>query len=96
MISKKKLEEATLECCIRLYEASVPSVDFNHLVKNAKINERGEKEIPFEDYIMDFDVSMEIINEIIEEYKIDKGYEHTFKVKIYQGCSPKYNLKHKT
>ena len=94
MMAKKKLDEAVLDCYVRLYKSSVPSVDFNYLVKNAKINEQGEKEIPFEDYIIDFDVSMEIINEIIKEYKIDKDYEHQFKVTIYQGCSPKYNKKY--
>jgi hypothetical protein len=94
MMAKKKLDEAVLDCYVRLYKSSVPSVDFNYLVKNAKINEQGEKEIPFEDYIIDFDVSMEIINEIIKEYKIDKDYEHPFKVTIYQGCSPKYNKKY--
>ncbi len=93
MNATPKEEKAIAECYRRLFKASTPPADFDLLVENAKINEQGEKEIPFEDYIIDFDVSMEIINEIIKEYKIDKDYEHPFKVTIYQGCSPKYNKK---
>ncbi|NQW35430.1 MAG: hypothetical protein HQ471_00345 [Flavobacteriales bacterium] len=93
MIREKKLNEAVMECYIRLYKASVPSVDFNDLIKNAKINEQGQKEIPYNDYLIDFDLETEIINGIIKEYKIGKFYANRFKATIYLGCSPKYKLK---
>ena len=93
MIREKKLKEAVMECYIRLYKASVPSVDFNDLIKNAKINEQGQKEIPYNDYLIDFDLETEIINGIIKEYKIGEFYANRFKATIYLGCSPKYKLK---
>ena len=93
MIREKKLKEAVMECYIRLYKASEPSVDFNDLIKNAKINEQGQKEIPYNDYLIDFDLETEIINGIIKEFKIDKLFANRFKATIYLGCSPKYKLK---
>ena len=38
-------EKAIWECYRRLYKASTPSADFDELVKNASINESGEKQI---------------------------------------------------
>jgi len=85
----KREEEAILECYRRLFKASTPSGDFDELVSNATLNERGEKDIPFMDYEIEEKVMSNIINDIGNELKI-KGYKkRMFEITIHLGCSPK-------
>lgn len=89
-LATKNEEKAIWECYRRLYKASTPSTDFDELVKNASINELGEKEIDFNSYeICEYQFS-EIIQEVIKEYKIKKWRRQMFKNTITLGCSPKF------
>jgi len=72
-----------------LFKASTPSGDWDELLKNATINERGEKEIPFMDYEINADEMDRIFNDIMKKYKIRKYRISQFRFEIYLGCSPK-------
>jgi hypothetical protein len=88
MRATKKEEKLILNCFRELYKKSTPSGDFDSLMENATINERGEKEIPMDDYIID----RELFKEIVDKYKNKiKGPEYrkrAFSTTIYLGCSP--------
>jgi len=83
-------EKAIWECYRRLYKASTPSADFDELVKNASINESGEKQIDFNSYEIDYETYNQIIKDIIKEYKIQKWKRQLFTNTISLGCSPKF------
>jgi hypothetical protein len=88
-IATKNEEAALMECYRRLYKASTPSADFDKLVENAKLNERGQKVIPFNDYELEQADLDRIINEVMREYKIRKYRRQAFTATIYLGCSPR-------
>jgi hypothetical protein len=93
MKATNKEEKAMLECYRRLFKASTPSGDFDDLVSNAKLNKRGQKEIPFMDYEIEEEMMSNIVNEVTAEFKI-KGYrKNAFRASIYLGCSPKTKTK---
>jgi hypothetical protein len=72
-----------------MFKASTPSGDWDELLKNATINERGEKEIPFMDYEIDKDEMENIFNKAMKKYRIPKYRVSQFKFAVYLGCSPK-------
>ena len=77
-------------CYIDMYSHSTPKGDFKELVKNATINERGEKEIPFDDYLM----KKAEYDEILEFYKSFLIYNFEKRKLRYQinlGCSPRHD-----
>ena len=86
---KVSKEEKLLRSCYReLFTNSEPPADFDELVKNATLNERGEKEIPF----MDHEIEDALLYEIIEKYAKQvkpKWRQPRFKNTILLGCSPK-------
>lgn len=90
MIKWDKVLHETYEL---LFKASEPSVDFNNLVENASINERGEKEIPFMDYEIDEDVMSGIMESQVKKYKMKPYDKRGFNIAIYLGCSPKTKYK---
>ena len=85
-------EKAMWECYRRLFSQSTPSGDFDKLVENATINDRGQKEIPFMDYEIDESVCMEIIEKTLKDFKIKKYLHSRFKTTILLGCSPKFKV----
>lgn len=90
-MKKEKLEKAMMHCYRQLFAYSTPSVSFDDLVENAKVNDRGQKEIPFMDYEISQKHADEIIEQTIKDFKIKpKYYAHGFKTSIYLGCSPKF------
>jgi hypothetical protein len=85
-----KEKEALTECYRKLYKASSPSANFDKLIKNATINENGEKIIDYNAYeICEYEF-FEIISDIIKEYKIKTHRQDLFKNTILLGCSPKF------
>ena len=93
MEKKDKITQALWDCLVELFAKSTPSADFNKLVEEAPINERGQKEIPFMDYEIDFDEMEEIIDKHrtkFLKYSRNKHFhERQFNFNIYLGCSPK-------
>ena len=72
-----------------LYEHAEPSVDFDDLLINAEINERGQKIIPFMDYEISDAVMSEIMDAFKKEYHMSKRNQYMYDVTILLGCSPK-------
>jgi len=83
-----KEEKQFFECYRELYLKSNPSADFDKLVENASLNERGEKEISFNDYVIDDNHLHEIIEKHAKKIK-PKWKQVRFKNTILLGCSPK-------
>jgi hypothetical protein len=50
-----KLYNLVMDCYRELYREATPSADFDELVKNAPINDEGQKMIDFNAYEIDFD-----------------------------------------
>jgi type IV secretory pathway VirB4 component len=85
-----KEEEAMRECYRKLYKASTPPADFDELLKNATINENGQKVIDYNAHeICEYEFS-EIMSDVIKEYKIRTHRQDLFKNTILLGCSPKF------
>ena len=85
-----KHDKAILDCYIELYNNSEPKADFNELLKNATINELGEKIIDFDNYLINENTFDEIIDNIIKKYNYKSYQKQQFKNTIYLGCSPKF------
>jgi len=83
-----KGEKLMKDCYQELFANSEPPADFDELVKNATVNKRGEKVIPF----MDHEIEDALLYEIIEKYAKclkPKWKQLRFKNTILLGCSPK-------
>jgi len=88
-MKQKKVDKLLLETYTRMFALSEPTADFIKLVKEAKLNEQGKKEIPFlEHEITEFNYDKVILT-MIKKYKL-RGYMiRQFKHTIALGCSPK-------
>jgi hypothetical protein len=87
---QNKIDEALFDCYRELFANSTPAGDFDKLVENATINERGQKEIPFDDYEISEERFQEIIKETLIKHKVPKRLHHSFSVAIHLGCSPRF------
>ena len=85
-----KIDLALFDCYRELFANSTPKGDFDKLVENASVNERGQKEIPFDDYEISEDRFQEIIKEILTKHKVPKTLHQSFSVAIHLGCSPRF------
>jgi len=90
-MTSKSIDKALMHCYRELFANATPSASFDELLKNATINERGQREIPFLDYEIEESKFDEIIDDTIKVYKI-KGaiLKQSFKNTILFGCSPKF------
>jgi phosphotransferase system IIA component len=86
----KKIDEAIYECYIQLYKNSEPTADFQKLVDEAHINERGQKIIDFNSYEISEKKYYEIIECILKEKKLSKFEKTIVKNSVALGCSPKF------
>lgn len=88
-----KNEQIVLNIYRDLYLNSEPSADFDSLVKNAKINERGEKVINFLDYEITKEKQDEIFKKHLYEKRLTKLDKNAISISVMLGCSPKTKLK---
>ena len=88
---RKKLTdyEILLEIFRRVYAVSEPPADFDELVANAELNDRGEKDIKFMNYECEDKVMQDIFNETIAKYKIKGHRAKALAFSFWLGCSPK-------
>lgn len=84
-----KDDQAIMECYTLLYKESTPSANFEELVENANINERGQKVIDFNSYEIDEELYKSIVESVIKKYKFKNYKVQQFKNTIALGCSPK-------
>lgn len=94
-MKRKKLTdyEILLEIYRRVYAVSEPPADFDELVANAELNERGEKVIKFLEYECEESVMQQIFDEIMAKYKIKGQRQKQFSFSFWLGCSPKSKVK---
>lgn len=86
---EKKIEDSMMECYIRLFSESTPQGDFEKMVSEAEVNERGQKVIPFDQYEIEREKMDSIIEEVFTKSKLPKYYKIPFTNGILLGCSPK-------
>lgn len=87
---KRKTDyEILLEIYRNVYAVSEPPADFDELVANAELNERGEKVIKFMDYECEESVMQNIFDETMTKYKIKGQRQKQFSFSFWLGCSPK-------
>ena len=94
-MKRKKLTdyEILLEIYRKVYAVSEPPADFDELVANAELNERGEKDIKFINYQCDEAVMLQIFDETMHKYKIKGRKINQFSFSFWLGCSPKSKIK---
>ena len=85
-----KITEALYDCYRQLFANSNPKGDFDALVESADVNERGQKEIPFNDYEIDEAIFQQIIQDTLKKHKVPKSLHRSFSIAIHLGCSPKF------
>jgi len=91
---KRKTDyEILLEIYRKVYAVSEPPTDFDELVANAELNERGEKVIKFLEYECDEAVMQQIFDETMAKYKIKGQRQKQFSFSFWLGCSPKSKVK---
>jgi hypothetical protein len=89
MKREKRNDKILHELYRRAFAASTPKGDFDYLLENATINERGQKEIPFMDYECESEVLEEILDSVMKEFKVPVRERQSFSFAFYLGCSPK-------
>jgi hypothetical protein len=89
-MKQDKIDNALWDCYRELFANSTPIGDFDKLVEEATINERGQKEIPFDDYEIDEELFQQIIKDSIKKHKVPKILHQQFSVAIHLGCSPRF------
>ena len=76
-----------------LYKQATPSADFDELVENATLNERGEKVIPFNDYEIEREKMDEIYKRMTSRKEsgmiLSEWEKRSVSFQVYLGCSPK-------
>lgn len=82
------VEDMIMKCYVELFKKATPSADFKTLMNNAAINERGQKEIPFMDYVINGSVYDKVVEKYAKRLRPTYKYE-AFKHTIALGCSPK-------
>ena len=90
-INRIKSDKPAYECYKELFANSEPPADFDELLLNSPINERGQIDISFMEYEIDEDLMEEIIDKY--EVKVKKHERRYFAQSILLGCSPKTKTK---
>jgi hypothetical protein len=93
MKRREKIDNLILDIYRELYKKATPPADFDKLVENATLNERGQKEIPF----MDYEIEDSVMNDILRTMTTRKACgmilntheKRLINFQIILGCSPK-------
>jgi hypothetical protein len=88
-----KLYNLVMDCYRELYKEATPSADFDELVKNAPINDEGQKMIDFDAYEIDFDKNHEIVEKYIKKMRLTKYEERGFRFEMFLGCAPRTKMR---
>jgi hypothetical protein len=92
-MKQDKIDLALFDCYRELFAGATPYGDFDKLVEVATLNERGQKEIPFDNYEIDEDLFQQIITETLKKHKVPKSLHRSFSIAIHLGCSPRFTRK---
>jgi len=91
-MKKLNWHKIIIDTYIELYNNSYPQADFNKLMEEATINDRGQKVIPFNDYEIEASVMDSIVDSFAKRYKMSKHDRNAYEFNIYLGCSPKTKI----
>jgi hypothetical protein len=86
----KKEDKILLKIYQDLYKASTPSADFDELMANAPLNERGQKVIDFNAYEITHEDYNRILEDILKDIKEPKWKKQMYRNTVAFGCSPKF------
>jgi len=85
-MNQDKIDKAVLEIYRRLYKEATPSADFDKLMESGEVKEEGF----FNNYELSLDRQSEIINEVLNKFKIRKTImRNGIRNGILLGASPK-------
>ena len=73
-----------MEIYVKMYKESKPSADIKKIIKSGE----GKKPGWFEKYYLDQDRQIEIIEEIMDKYKINKHIRRKWHSTILLGAAP--------
>ena len=86
---REKDDKILMEIYKRTYAVATPPADFDVLLANATLDEHNRKVIPYNDYELEEDVALQIINDVMKEFKVPKWKRQLFINTYRLGCSPK-------
>ena len=92
MRAKTKEDKLLMDCFRELFRESTPSGDFDELVANATLNERGQKVIPFDDYEIDDDLFHSIVDKYSNQVN-PRWKRYGFRNQLFLGPSPRSKMK---
>jgi hypothetical protein len=84
-----KQEKIMWQIYIDLFKAATPSADFEELVENASVNDRGQKEINFMEYSIHKSDYDRIIESNLKGNRLTKLSKQMITNSINLGCSPR-------
>ena len=85
-----KEEQAIHECYFLLYKNATPSADFDLLLAQAPLNERGQKVIDYMRYTICEKTFTEIVDSVAKKYRFNKYKTKALHFTIAMGASPKF------
>ena len=91
MLNEEKFNSAYFDCMRELYFNSFPSADFDQLVKDAPLNQDGQKVIDYNSYVISEIDFESIVKDVMTRHKIKKQLDVIrFRNSVLLGCSPKF------
>lgn len=88
-----KEEQIFHELYRRSFAASEPKGDWDELLENATIDNKGRKNIPYLDYECEEEILKAIFEDVMKEFKVPKWKRQGFYFGFMLGCSPKTKSK---
>ena len=90
MLTEKKANKIITEAYEEIYKKATPKADFNKLVKNAKLDEFGQRDIGFENYTMNALDYEAIISDLKVKYKLTKREIGGINTNLLLGATPRF------
>lgn len=85
-ITQEKLDKIALEICQQIYANATPKGDFAEMIKTGET----EKQDFFLNYVCSEEKQYEIMNKILDKWKVKEESRKKIKKGIILGCSPKF------
>lgn len=93
-MGRKSLTDVVLDIYRELYKNATPSADFDKLVEQASVDQRGRKVIPYMNCYLDKDKYEKIVDKWIKRYRRrGEAFTNGIKFEAYLGCGPSYSKK---
>jgi hypothetical protein len=93
MLSQKKIRKIINDIYREIYANAEPVGDWDKMLEEAEVNERGQKVIPYDDYVIEEGLMQKIIDKHMKNNKVSEYYQKSFNFEIWLGCSPRSKKK---